>query len=387
MSKTSRCVVRNEACRRATLSDRYRHNERRNQHYGNGDVMPKRSHLNIHFRRCGGSYAEAFDRMVAEGVVSTRGLGKDPKIVDEMVFDVNTAYFEEHGGYEYARRFFEEAYRLAVKEAGGEEYILSAVMHADERNKALSEKLGRDVFHYHLHVMYVPVVEKEVRWSKRCKDPALVGAVKEVVKQVSHSKKWPRVKTERGWINSYSLLQDRFHDHMKEAGFEGFDRGERGSTVEHLDVLGYKIKKDSERLSGLEKNIDQAETQLAGLQKKLSVSRQVSRDYQSLREMARKGKTGKILLDTQDWDKVCAAAKDGIILRSAVSDLQKKLASAVKDKGIYLARWRNLKEETTLYQRAKQMAPVRTQAALEAVLRQGRDAPEHSLSVDYDVSR
>ena len=84
-----------------------------------------------------------------------------------MVFDVNSAYFERNGGYAYAKRFFEEAYRLAVKEAGGEEYILSAVMHADERNRALSEQLGRDIYHYHLHVVYVPVVEKEVKWTKR----------------------------------------------------------------------------------------------------------------------------------------------------------------------------------------------------------------------------
>ena len=111
-----------------------------------------------------------------------------------MVFDVNSDYFERSGGYEYAKQFYEEAFRLAVKEAGGEQYVLSAVMHADERNKALSEQFGRDVFHYHLHVVYIPVVDKEVKWTKHCKDPALAGTVKEVIKQVSHSKKWPKEK-------------------------------------------------------------------------------------------------------------------------------------------------------------------------------------------------
>ena len=28
------------------------------------------------------------------------------------------------------------------------------------------------------HVVYVPVVEKQIRWSKRCKDKSLVGKVK-----------------------------------------------------------------------------------------------------------------------------------------------------------------------------------------------------------------
>jgi hypothetical protein len=198
----------------------------------------------VRFKECEGTYTEAFDKLVADGAVSTRGLSKDPKIVDEFIFDVNTAFFENNGGYEYARTFFEEAYRLAVKEAGGEEYILSAIMHADERNKALSAQFGRDVFHYHLHVVYVPVVDKEIKRSKRCKDPALVGTVKEVIKQVSHSKKWSkeRATDERGevvrnasgkavLVNSYSFLQDRFYEHMREAGFVGFERGERGSDA------------------------------------------------------------------------------------------------------------------------------------------------------------
>ena len=63
---------------------------------------------------------------------------------------------------------------------GGEQYILSAVMHADEINRAMTEALGREVYHHHLHVVYVPVVEKQILWSKRCKDKALVGTVKEM---------------------------------------------------------------------------------------------------------------------------------------------------------------------------------------------------------------
>ena len=45
---------------------------------------------------------------------------------------------------------------------GGEQYILSAVMHADEINRAMTEALGREVYHYHLHVVYVSVVEKHM---------------------------------------------------------------------------------------------------------------------------------------------------------------------------------------------------------------------------------
>ena len=93
-----------------------------------------------------------------------------------------------------------------------------------------------------LQVVYIPVVDKEILWTKRCKDPALVGTVKEVIKQVSNSKKWAseKVMGEDGkerLVYSYSLLQDRYFEHMRAAGFTDFQRGERGSTTEHLDVL------------------------------------------------------------------------------------------------------------------------------------------------------
>ena len=49
----------------------------------------------------------------------------------ELVFDVNTAYFHNHGGYDFAKQFYTGAYKSAIEIVGGEQYILSAVMHAD----------------------------------------------------------------------------------------------------------------------------------------------------------------------------------------------------------------------------------------------------------------
>ena len=66
---------------------------------------------------------------------------------------MNSAYFYNHGGYEFAKQVLCRCYKAAVEIVGGEQYILSAVMHADERNRAMSEALGEDVYHYHLHVV------------------------------------------------------------------------------------------------------------------------------------------------------------------------------------------------------------------------------------------
>ena len=273
--KINRTVVRNEGFMRNSFESRYRHNERQNESYGNGDIDQSREHLNIHFRQnlkpdgTPETYGETFDRLLSSGAVSEKWLKPDSKVVDEMVFDVNTDYFDQHGGYDYAVQFFTEAYRLAVKEVGNEDYILSAVLHADERNKALSEQLGRDVYHYHLHVVYVPVVEKREYFRKKKGEPDdAPRKLKEVYQQISHAKKWPmRVQVERDGktitLNSYSLLQDRFFDGMRAAGFEGFERGERGSTAEHLTVLDYKIQQDKKRLDELDGQVEQTEAQLA----------------------------------------------------------------------------------------------------------------------------
>ena len=254
----------------ADIGKSERHIERKNESYENMNVDLSRTPLNVHFRGCGElTYNARLDELVAAGAVSLRGLKKDAKVFDEMIFDVNTAYFEDHGGYEYAKRFYEEVLRFAEKEYGPGN-IISAVMHADELNTALTEQLGHPVYHYHMHVVALPVVEKEIRWSKRCKDPVLVGTVKEVVHQVSHSKKWASRKAtdENGHtqiVKSYSLLQDRFFEHMRDAGFEDFERGERGSTAEHLSVIEYKTKKESERLAGYEEKQSEVQMEISAL--------------------------------------------------------------------------------------------------------------------------
>jgi len=300
MSKTHQSVVRNQGHTRAAVMHVERHNERKNENYSNLDVVLEQSRNNIYYKICDGTYLGTFDKMVQDGEISTRGLklnneGTKPEsaIVAEMIFDVNTEYFEtnyeSHGytsAYDFAKHFYYEAYKMAVDEVGDEKYILAAVLHADERNKGLSEKLGRDVYHYHLHVTYIPVVRKEILWTKRCKDPALVGTVKEIINQVNHSKKWESEKVvgedgKERLIYSYSKLQDRYHNHMKAAGFHGFERGKEGSTAEHLAVLDYKAKMRQEELDAKEKSLAEKENELTDKENKLKLADMELEDVQT----------------------------------------------------------------------------------------------------------
>lgn len=268
-----RTVARNQDLETpADVAKVQEHNEREKDSYSNQDIVPERTSLNIHFKAPADDYVKMFEQMEQDGVISTRGLKPDAVKYGELIFDVNSAYFYNHGGYEFAKQFYADAYKAAVEIVGGEQYILSAVMHADERNRAMSEALGEDVYHYHLHVVYIPVVEKQILWSKRCKDESLRGTVKETITQVSRSKKWEskpvldkdgnpmlNAKGKKILKSSYSVLQDDFFHFMRNAGYTDVERGERGSTEEHLTVTQFKVQAEQQRLEAMTGQVAQAE--------------------------------------------------------------------------------------------------------------------------------
>lgn len=328
MAKPDMSCARVEQYQSSDIGSAERHNERKNESYDNINVEISRIPYNVHYKDTGGmSYMDTLRKLEADGKISLRGLRQDATLFDEIVIDVNTMYFERNGGYEYAKRFYEEAFRF-IKKKFGSEYVVSAVMHADEINKAASEDLGKSVYHYHLHAMVLPVVDKEILWSKRCKDPELRGTVKEVVHQISHSKKWASdipMTDENGEVirrkngkpkyrPSYSILQDELFEHMQEYGFEDIQRGELGSTAEHLTSLQYQMEKDKARLAEIQKNI-QAE--------KMSYepAHEVYLIAQEVDSVGQKTLTGRVSMPKEDFVKITALAKEGITSRGEVRRL------------------------------------------------------------------
>ena len=330
ISKINYSVARVKAYNTAGVGKIERHNERKNDNYKNMNVVLEQTPNNVHFKNPGDmTYNETLKRLLDEGKVSMRGLKENAKVFDEMVVDINTQYFEEHGGYEFAKEFYAEAYQFAVKEYG-EDNIISAVMHADELNKAMTAKYGYPVYHYHMHIVAIPVVEKKVLWTKRCKDASLVGTVKETIQQISHSKKWKSMPQldkcgspimlpngKPALIPSYSLLQDHFFEHMSKAGFKDFVRGERGSTTEHLSSLDYQIKKDTERLNEIQKKVE-AETI------RYDDVHQVYKSYWDIDDMGKKGITGKYTVSKEDYDALKNLAKEGVSSRGEIEELKRE---------------------------------------------------------------
>ena len=408
-----RTVARNVNLTASKIANAQRHNEREKESYTNPDIVPERLSYNVHFKTPAGSYAEMFEQMKADGVISTRGLKEDASLYGELIFDVNSAYFYNHGGYEFAKQFYADAYKAAVEIVGGEQYILSAVMHADERNRAMSEALGEDVYHYHLHVVYIPVVEKQILWSKRCKDKSLVGTVKETIMQVSSSKKWQSkpsldengnpILTAKGkpvLKKSYSILQDDFFNAMRSAGYTDVERGERGSTEEHLTVTQFKVQAEQERLEAVTGLVAQAEQtledtqaaadrqkkRLAVLQKETKTAKAAALTIQDIEAMGKKNAlTGNISLTPQECDTLKQHAINGIAARADNRRLKEKLASAEQSATIWKQRfealnekYQELRKKAQPYLDAMEIASERVRAFLNAILARGRQQQEHS---------
>ena len=406
-----RTSVRNLAVSDKAVGNTQQHNEREKDSYRNPDIIPQRTAWNIHFKKPTASYTDLFSQLEAAGTISTRGLKPDAIHYCELVFDVNSAYFDNHGGYEFAKQFYEDAYKAAVQIVGGEQYILSAVMHADEINRAMTEALGREVYHYHLHVVYVPVVEKQILWSKRCKDKALVGTVKETVMQVSRSKKWASkpllddagkpVLQKNGkpvLKKSYSILQDDFFNYMCNAGYTDVERGERGSTEEHLTVTQFKVQREQERLDSLTAQADQQaqslaqtnavlskkERELAAVQKKSTLTKDALIHAQDVANLGKKTLLGNYSLTEEEFSQLKSQATHGFMVDVENRQLKQQLSAAQQDSIKWQTRYRDLRNEVQPYLDAMRHAPERVRNFFENLLAR---KPERTADAPSKASR
>ena len=408
-----RTIARNQDLKTpADVAKVQEHNEREKDSYSNQDIVPERTSLNVHFKAPTDDYVKMFEQMEQDGVISTRGLKPDAVKYGELVFDVNSAYFYNHGGYEFAKQFYTDAYKAAVEIVGGEQYILSAVMHADERNRAMSEALGEDVYHYHLHVVYIPVVEKQILWSKRCKDEALRGTVKETITQVSRSKKWdskplldengnPMLNANGKKIlkSSYSVLQDDFFHFMRVAGYTDLERGERGSTEEHLTVTQFKVQAEQQRLEAVTGQVAQAEQnledakaatakqkkKLESLQKETKAAKTIALTVQDIEVMGKKATFGNNITLTPDE---CRTLKDYAVSSFAEKaekiKYKQKFEQAEKSAKTWKQRYdalheqyQELKKKAQPFLDALEIASERVRAFLDVVLSRGKETQEH----------
>ena len=407
MEKTNYSVARVVTYTKQSIGKAERHNERKNKVYSNMNVDLEQTKNNVYYKTCNKTYNERLKELVDIGKVSLRGLKDNAKIFDELVLDINSDYFEKHGGYNFAKKFYEEAYHFAEKEYGADN-IISAVMHADEQNVALTEEYGKPIYHYHLHVIAIPVVKKEIKYSKRTKDKSLVGKVKGTIMQVSHSKKWKSQKAldnegneilnDKGkpvLIKSYSLLQDRFYKYMSDNGYKDFIRGEKGSTAEHLSDIEFKAQKEREKLEAITDKVKEQQLKFAENTSAIEDSKnRKSKAQQELNEIKKdidnyKGYKGdidninvgksklfgkKVELDTDDYQNLVKYAKKDVVADVEIRKLKDENTKLKHD-------FNELKEKTRDFIRAIAYAPTKVMNFFKFLFKEEEQEKQRQLEL------
>ena len=134
--------MRIEKCKMGAVSRIEKHHERKKDVYkSNPDIDVNRSDLNFHIKDPPDSYRKLIRKRIEEVGCRTR---KDSVVMQDSICTASPEFFKGKTSRQ-KEDFFRMAYRFYVK-TFGEENILSAVVHLDERTP-------------HMHVCFVPITK------------------------------------------------------------------------------------------------------------------------------------------------------------------------------------------------------------------------------------
>ena len=193
--------------------------------------------------------------------------------------------------------------------------------------------------------------------------------------------------------------KDDFFNYMKAAGYTDVERGERGSTEEHLTVTQFKVAQEQQRLEDVTAQIAQTEQALdtaqAAVEKK-------QKELQSLQKQTKEQRTAALTVqenplhgekdDHRQYhsDPIeCSTLKDyavnGILAKAENSRLEDSLQQAQKSAAVWKQRYekiydkyQELKKEVQPYLDAVKLAPEKVRAFLDAILTRTRQTKQHN---------
>lgn len=201
----SYAIIRNAKYTMNNLNVIFRHNERKNTNYSNKDINKNSSVKNYSIKSCNVPYSKAFNQIKQQYHLKGQ-LKKTSNVVCEYIITSDKEFFEEIGEAE-TKRYFETAYKFVCSYKNlGEQYIISAKVHMDEKTP-------------HLHLVFIPVVHTQENKTNK------------LIDKISCTEFWKGK-------NSYKQLQDKFYSYMTKSGFD-LDRG-RTRENEHIPIKELK---------------------------------------------------------------------------------------------------------------------------------------------------
>jgi len=256
------------------------HNQRERDSKTNPDIDKEKSKENydlVHGQNI--DYNENVKEIIESQKTGTRKNRKDAVLVNELLVTSDREFFERLDPAEQ-KRFFEESLKL-FSERYGEQNIAYATVHNDEKTP-------------HLHIGVVPM-----------RDGKLQG------KNVFN-------RAELIWI------QDKFPEQMQKLGFD-LERGEKGSTREHIETQIFKKQTLENDIDFLEKSIvtkkdeltafiENVESDLVVPAKRQMKNVEVSTGEKNLfgkeKTKTEKKPTGNVIISEQDYKKSVTAARE-----------------------------------------------------------------------------
>lgn len=229
----SYAVVRMQKMKAHDLKGIQFHNQRERESRTNSDIDKERSHENYDLVHDGKiDYNQYVKEIIESQKTGTRKTRKDAVLVNELLVTSDKNFFDRLDPTEQ-KRFFEESYKL-FSERYGEQNIAYATVHMDEKTP-------------HMHVGVVPM-----------RDGKLQG------KNVFN-------RQELLW------LQDKFPEHMQKLGFD-LERGEKGSTREHIETREFKKQTVEKELKAVENDLLEKKNELKQIDSTIEQSFEILSD-------------------------------------------------------------------------------------------------------------
>lgn len=310
----SYAVVRMQKMKAHDLKGIQFHNQRERESRTNSDIDKERSHENydlVHDEKI--DYNQHVKEIVESQKTGSRKTRKDAVLVNELLVTSDKDFFDRLDPAEQ-KRFFEESFKL-FSERYGKQNIAYATVHMDEKTP-------------HMHVGVVPM-----------RDGKLQG------KNVFN-------RQELLW------LQDKFPEHMQKLGFD-LERGEKGSTREHLETREFKKQTLEKEIDFLEKNLQEKKNELLALNEKVpdEIEVRAKREFKQIevkseeknlfgipKKELKKTPTGNVIVPEQEFKNLVHAAKENKRLKGKMekilnTDLAKENKALGQKLGVIYKEW------------------------------------------------
>ena len=170
--------------------------------------------------------------------------------------------------------------------------------------------------------------------------------------------------------------------YMHNAGYTDVERGERGSTEEHLTVTQFKVQREQERLDSLTAQADQKaqslaktsqtlskkEKELAAVQKKATLTKEALIHARDLDYIGKRTFLGNYSLTEEEFSKLKKQADHGYMMDVENRRLKEELSTAKKEAIHWSNKYHDLWYDVKPYLDALHRAPELVRGFLEKIL-------------------